>query len=309
MTVFVHEKAICESDHVGEGTRVWAFAHVLKNAVIGEQCNICDGVFIENDVVVGDRVTVKCGVQLWDGCHVEDDVFIGPNATFTNDKFPRSKQYPGEFLTTVIGKGASIGANATILPGLRIGAGAMVGAGTVVTKDVPSKAIVVGSPARIVGYVGAGHLSNEATLSDPEIDSPVSLGVGKTALWRLKGFEDLRGSLMVADFAMDMPFTPQRTFVVYGVPSEDVRGEHAHIECDQFLVCLSGSVHVVVDDGHCSKEVRLDSPQLGLYMPTLTWGVQYKFSSDAVLMVMASHSYNADEYIRDYDAFIVKVNG
>ena len=138
MTAFVHSHAICESSSVGDRTRIWAFAHVLPGAVIGEDCNICDGVFIENDVVVGDRVTVKSGVQLWDGITLESDVFVGPNATFTNDRFPRSRAYPAEFPKTVVHKGASIGANATILPGIRIGRGAMIGAGSVVTRDVPS---------------------------------------------------------------------------------------------------------------------------------------------------------------------------
>jgi UDP-2-acetamido-3-amino-2,3-dideoxy-glucuronate N-acetyltransferase len=153
MSFFVHSQALCESKTIGENTKVWAFAHVLPGAVLGSECNICDHVFIENDVKVGDRVTVKCGVQLWDGITVEDDVFIGPNATFTNDIFPRSKVYPEKFLRTIVKKGASIGANATILPGITIGEGAMVAAGAVVTKSVPNKAIVMGNPARVTGYV------------------------------------------------------------------------------------------------------------------------------------------------------------
>jgi UDP-2-acetamido-3-amino-2,3-dideoxy-glucuronate N-acetyltransferase len=150
---FVHAQGICETSDVGEGTRVWAFAHVLAGAIIGSDCNICDHVFVENDVVVGDRVTVKSGVQLWDGLRVGDDVFIGPNATFTNDPFPRSKVYAHKIAVTRVEQGASIGANATILPGLTIGAHAMVGAGSVVTRDVPAGAIVLGNPARIVGSV------------------------------------------------------------------------------------------------------------------------------------------------------------
>jgi acetyltransferase-like isoleucine patch superfamily enzyme len=153
---FVHEKGLVEPGaRIGAGTRVWAFAHVLGGAVIGRDCNVCDGVFVENDVVIGDRVTLKCGVQVWDGVRLEDDVFVGPNATFTNDLFPRSRQRPEKFEQTVVRKGASLGANCTILAGVVIGKNAMVGAGAVVTKDVPEDAIVVGNPARIHGYVAA----------------------------------------------------------------------------------------------------------------------------------------------------------
>src|SRR5439155_24337860 len=118
---FLHPQGICETDHVGDGTRVWAFAHVLPGARIGRDCNICDHVFIENDVIVGDRVTVKCGVQLWDGVRLENDVFVGPNATFTNDPFPRSRHRPETFATTIVRQGASIGPNAVLLPGVTIG--------------------------------------------------------------------------------------------------------------------------------------------------------------------------------------------
>lgn len=150
---FKHDKALVESDRVGDNSRVWAFTHILPDAQIGSDCNICDHVFIENDVVVGDRVTVKCGVQLWDGLRVEDDVFIGPNATFTNDIFPRSKQYPKEYSKTFLRKGCSIGANATILCGIEVGEFAMVGAGSVVTKNVPPGAVVFGNPATINRYL------------------------------------------------------------------------------------------------------------------------------------------------------------
>ena len=121
MSFFVHPNALCESLQVGAGTRIWAFAHVLPGARIGSDCNVCDHVFIENDVVIGDRVTIKSGVQVWDGVHLEDDVFVGPNATFTNDRFPRSKHRPPRFTPTLVCRNASIGANATILPGVTIG--------------------------------------------------------------------------------------------------------------------------------------------------------------------------------------------
>lgn len=147
--MLVHDLALLETEAVGDGTRIWAHAHILPGAAIGRDCNICDQTFIENDVVIGDRVTVKSGVHIWDGARIEDDVFIGPNVAFTNDRFPRSRQYPDQFLNIVIRKGASIGANATLLPGITIGENAMVGAGAVVTRDVPAGTVVVGNPARI----------------------------------------------------------------------------------------------------------------------------------------------------------------
>ena len=137
-----------QSVNIGAGTSIWQFCVVLPLAQIGDECNICSHCFIENDVVLGERVTVKCGVQLWDGLRLEDDVFIGPNVTFTNDKHPRSKQHPDVFNQTIIRKGASIGANATILPGIEIGEGAMIGAGAVVTRSVAAGITVVGNPAR-----------------------------------------------------------------------------------------------------------------------------------------------------------------
>lgn len=149
----IHPSADVKSLLIGEGSTIWQFVVILAQARIGRDCNINAHCFVENDVVLGDRVTVKCGVYLWDGLRVADDVFIGPNATFTNDRLPRSKQYPESFPNTVIERGASIGAAAVILPGLTIGAGAMIGAGAVVTHDVPARALVVGNPARIVRYL------------------------------------------------------------------------------------------------------------------------------------------------------------
>ena len=150
---YIHEKAEVQTQFVGEGTRIWQYSIVLERAKIGSNCNINALCFIENDVVIGNNVTVKCGVQLWDGTTIEDDVFIGPNATFTNDKYPRSKVYSAEFVRTTIKKKASIGANATILCGITIGENAMVGAGSVVTKDVPDGELWFGNPAVCHGKV------------------------------------------------------------------------------------------------------------------------------------------------------------
>ncbi len=151
--MYIHPSSDVQSKHIGCGTRIWQYVVILPGAVIGRDGNICSHCFIENKVVVGDRVTVKCGVQLWDGVTLEDDVFVGPNATFTNDMQPRSRNAAAQLLTTLVKHGASIGANATILPGLTIGEGAMVGAGSVVTKDVPSRTVVVGNPARVVRFL------------------------------------------------------------------------------------------------------------------------------------------------------------
>lgn len=149
----IHNTAEVLSTAIGVNTRIWQFVVVFPRAQIGTDCNICSHVLIENDVIICDRVTVKSGVQLWDGLRIESDVFIGPNVTFTNDLFPRSKQYPIAFAVTTVKAGASIGGGATILPGITIGRHAMVGAGAVVTKSVPDGAVVIGNPARVVRYV------------------------------------------------------------------------------------------------------------------------------------------------------------
>lgn len=146
---FVHSLAECQSNSIGEDTKVWQFTAILEGAKIGNNCNINSHCFIENDVVIGDNVTIKCGVYLWDGIRVENNVFIGPNVTFTNDKNPVSKVYPEKFLLTLIKSNASIGAGAVILPGLCVGSGALIGAGAVVTHDVPDGGVVYGNPARL----------------------------------------------------------------------------------------------------------------------------------------------------------------
>lgn len=150
---FIHPLADVSTSSLGHGTKVWQFSVVLAGAQIGNNCNICAQTLIEGDVVIGNNVTVKSGVQLWNGTRIEDNVFIGPNATFTNDLFPRSKEYPESFSGVVIKRNASIGANATILPGITIGEFSMVGAGALVNKNVPPRAVVVGNPAHIIRYI------------------------------------------------------------------------------------------------------------------------------------------------------------
>ncbi len=146
---YVHPRALVESDEIGPRTRIWAFAHVMAGARIGADCNVCDHTYVEGGVVIGDRVTIKSGVFLWEGTVVEDDVFLGPQATFTNDRFPRSRQ-PWACAGIAVRRGASVGAGAVILPGVTIGEAAMVGAGAVVVSDVAPGAVVVGNPARVI---------------------------------------------------------------------------------------------------------------------------------------------------------------
>jgi UDP-2-acetamido-3-amino-2,3-dideoxy-glucuronate N-acetyltransferase len=149
----IHPLADISECEIGIGTRIWQFAVVFKGARIGAECNICSHTLIEGKVVIGDRVTIKSGVQIWDGSVIGDDVFIGPNATFSNDLYPRSKQYDFQIKGVTICNGASVGANATLLPGITIGEKAIIGAGAVVTKSVPALAVVVGNPAKIVRYI------------------------------------------------------------------------------------------------------------------------------------------------------------
>lgn len=300
----IHPTAEVHSPDVGHHTSIWQSCVVLKGARIGDYCNICANVLIENDVIVGNRVTVKSGVQLWDGVRLGDDVFIGPNATFTNDRFPRSKQYLEGACITTVEPGASVGANATILPGLTIGRNAMVGAGAVVTRSVPPNAIVYGNPARIAGYVNASS-TEIASIGDRKNSSaPQVSRVKGVTLHQLPRVTDIRGSLTVGEFERSIPFAAKRYFMVFSVPSVETRGEHAHLECHQFLICVSGSVTAVADDGTTREEFVLNRPDLGLYLPPMTWGTQYKYSSDAVLLVFASHYYDSADYIRDYGEFM-----
>lgn len=151
--MMIHPLADVRCNKIGEGTKIWQFCVVLENAVIGENCNINCQVFIENDVVIGDNVTIKPGVQVWDGLRIGNDVFIGPNVTFTNNLIPRSKQYPSFATITIVETGASIGANSTIVAGIKIGRFAMIGAGSVVTKDVAPFTLWFGNPAQHKGYI------------------------------------------------------------------------------------------------------------------------------------------------------------
>lgn len=232
-------------------------------------------------------------------------------------------------------RGAHIEAGALVLGPITIGAGAVVRAGAVVTQSVPPHAVVAGAPARITGYVGADAGADVGTGVGMDVGAgqqvsavlpagsafagwqadqtvrTLHVGQGERAvqLHRLKRVQDMRGDLSVGEFAQDIPFEAQRYFLVYNVPSEHTRGAHAHKLCHQFLICVAGSCAVVVDDGHQRLEVELNAPHLGLYMPPMIWGTQYKYSPGAVLLVYASHRYDPDDYIREYGQFSAMIHG
>ena len=290
---FTHPNAIVESTQIGSNTRVWAFAHILPGAVIGAECNICDHVFIENDVIVGNRVTIKSGVQLWDSITIEDDVFIGPNATFTNDRFPRSKHYQENYPRIVIRQGASIGANATILPGIEVGAQAMVGAGAVVTKDVPAHTVVVGNPAQI-----------RRNLEYHQRPIMNSSSITECYLIELPKISDPRGNLTFIENSNHVPFEIKRVYYLYDVPGGTVRAGHAHKSMQQFLIAMSGSFDVIVDDGKEKNIFHLNRSYYGLYIPPMIWREINNFSSGSVCLALASTFFDESDYYRDYQEFI-----
>lgn len=297
----VHPRGLCESHQVGDDTAIGAFSHVLAGARIGRDCRILDYVCVADGVVLGDRVTVHGSVQLPAGLVVEDDAVIGAQVSFALDE-PAVK---GAGIR--IGSRVSIGTNTTIYPGVKIESGAVIMAGSVVTRSVPPNARVSGNPACIVGYVSAGAEQADPLkeLADAQ-DGPAVLptAVQGVTLHRLPLIHDLRGDLSVGEFGRNIPFEVRRYFLVFDVPSAETRGEHAHLQCHQFLICVKGSCAIVADDGRQRQEFLLDRPNLAVHLPPMVWGIQYKYSADAVLLVFASHYYDPADYIRNYDDFL-----
>ena len=307
MNYLVHPSSLCEAKNIGDGTSISAFSRIHEKAIIGKNVTIGEHAFIENDVSIGDNVIIQSGVTLCNGIRVLDDVFIGANATFTRNLQRRSAERLYEHIETVICKKASIGANATILPGITVGQNAMVGAGAVVTHPVPPHAIVVGNPARIVGYVDSRKATMDDNLTRSSMDFLTKVKqtrVKGVTLHRLSLIRDMRGNLTVGEFEREVPFVPKRYFMVFDVPNTRIRGEHAHRLCRQFIVCVKGSFAFVADDGTKREEFMLESPSIGVYIPPLVWGVQYKHSHDSATMVFASDYYDPADYIRDYDEFL-----
>jgi hypothetical protein len=228
---------------------------------------------------------------------------VGPNATFTNDRFPGSGYHDKPLVPTLIQQGASIGANATILPGVKVGQRALVGAGSVVTRDVPAFSIVAGNPAQIRGYVGATSSETVPLASIPDEAGVHPTPVQGATIYRLPLIGDSRGLLSAAEIGRHIPFAIKRYFVVYGVPTREVRGEHAHREQHQFLACVHGDCKLIVDDGENRHKIHLNSPAIAVHVAPMVWAVQSQYSADAVLLVLSSGEYQPGDYIRDYDEF------
>ena len=308
MSVEVDLHASCESTDVGHGTTVGPFSHVADGASLGSGCVIGTYVLVDAGARLGDRVSVIGRTQLPEGVVLDDDVYVAAGVAFKNPRFPRGGRARDEPATTRVRARASIGANATLLSGVEVGTGAVVGAGAVVTRSVPRAAIVAGNPARIVGYVKAdGADAIRPLRQEPAAGEPpgtTDADVRGVRLHRFARVRDPRGSLVACELEEELPFMPRRYFMVFDVPGADVRGEHAHRECHQFMVCVSGSVHIVADDGERRQEFVLDSKDIGLYIPPMTWGIQYLYSPGSTLLVLASHPYDADDYLRDYGDFL-----
>ena len=259
----------------------------------GAHVYVYPGSQIDPDVVI-DGFT-----QLWSGLIIKAGVRIGSGVIFLKDEKNTTN--------TCIAENATIGAGCIIGLDITIAQGAILEPGAVVLQNVPAHAIVGGNPAKITGYTQTDDIARNSNVITATNDEVVNIGVNNVTLHRFKLVKDYRGDLSVGEFTKEIPFEPKRYFLVFNVPSEKTRGEHAHHECHQFLICVKGSCSVVADDGVLRREVLLDQPNLGLYLPPLTWGIQYKYSPDAVLLVFASHYYEADDYIRNYEEFLAAI--
>jgi acetyltransferase-like isoleucine patch superfamily enzyme len=291
MESFVDPSARVESKQLGRGSRVLAYAQVGPDVVIAEDC-----VVSEHSVIVG-RVHVEQGVVVGAGAIVGAG---SSSAAGEEDREPTGAVHVRRF--------ASIGPNATIVSGVVIGRRAVVEAGSVVTHSVPANAIVSGNPARIVSYVDAGEEASrrELTVLSSAGDEAIASRVRGVSVHRLTSARDLRGSLVASELS-ELPFQPRRLFAVYQVPNESVRGAHAHRTCAQFVICVAGAVSCLVDDGDTREEIRLSTPSLGLCIRPMVWGTQFRYTQDAVLLVLASHPYDPEDYIREYEEFLEAV--
>lgn len=312
-TVDVHPSASIAGAHLGGGVSVGADARVGFGAVIGAGTSIAVGARVGAAAVVGVGVTIGAFADIADRVEIQDRAEIGAHAVLSpidpsnpSDSGPegtsrgRARRRP-----STVEKGVVIGANATILPGVILGKRSVVLPGSVVMEDVPPRAVVGGNPAVVLDYVESRTVRGTSA-------GPADWGTGRDGgsglpggarLLPLTRARDLRGSLSALEFG-GLPWIPRRFFAVYGVPTAETRGEHAHHRCEQLLIAVNGQLSVQLDDGNHRATVPLTSPDVGLLMPRRVWGRQSNFSVDAVLVVLASRPYEPDDYIRTYEEFL-----
>lgn len=276
-------------------------ANIDRSALVGPECTVAAG------AVLGAHVELKAGVAIGEGA-VLVNCTVGANCRIAPGCILQGNHDNGA--RVVLEDGVVLMTGVVIAEPVVIASGARIQPGSVITRDVPPHAIVAGNPAQIVGYTlsteDAGRGNAAPAAAGPSVTETGVLGV---TLHRFPKILDLRGNLTVGEFGRTVPFEPKRYFMVFGVPNAEIRGEHAHRECKQFLICAQGHCSVLADDGHKREEFLLDDPSIGLYLPPLTWGVQYKYSPDAVLLVFASHYYDSAEYVRSYNEFRTLTSG
>ena len=307
----VHPLALCETDRIGIDSVIEAFASVAGDSILGARVVVARGASVLGGAEIRERVRVEVGAVVGSNVCIQAGAVVGARAVLGDSTVEPGR---GGDRAVEIGSGATIGANAVVAPGVRIGRDARVCAGAVVTRSVPANAIVSGNPANITGYVGmtegAEGAALVASVRAPNMGAPPHpSGVAGVSLHRAPLHGDLRGSLVAKEFGRDIPFDPRRAFLVFDVPSTEIRGEHAHRECHQFISCVHGACSLVAEDGHAREEFRLDDPTLGVHIPPMVWCTQYLHTQDAVLLVYASHAYDPDDYIRDYEVYVAELGG
>ena len=277
---------------IGNGTTIGSHSIVKAEVCIGENTRIGDRTILTGPVEIRNRVVVDTESYIAGDCRIEDGAQIGPRVCLN--------ARPGQRIQ--VREEAIIGAQVTISATVTIGNRAVVEAGAVVTKDVPATAIVAGNPAKITGYV----LTSSPAAIQPRENSleTKTTAVKGVKVHQLPKIEDLRGNLSFGEAQRQVPFEVKRYFLTFDVVNEEVRGEHAHRTLEQFLICVHGRLHLLADDGQNREEFVLDQPDVGLYLPRMTWGVQYRFSPGAVLLALCSDYYDPTDYIRDYAEFI-----
>lgn len=276
---------------------------VHSTSFVGKGVTLGEGVVVGPNCYIDGLVSLDSGVRIYAGVNILGNVRVGANTVVENGVC-FSGIYENDELIE-IGENVLIGAGSILSAGYTIGTNSFLAAGTIVDRAIPANAIVSGNPVRIDGYRQNNNPSEAGKRLAVKDESGIyESSVEGVTYHQFNLISDLRGDLSVGEFGDNIPFHPKRYFLVFDVPSAETRGEHAHKKCEQFLICSSGSVAIVVDDGVSREEIILDSPNKGVYIPPNIWGIQYKYTKNAVLLVFASDHYDSNDYIRDYDDFL-----